>query len=107
MNDVPSALFRREMIQLAIRSVIDCIHAFLSSTYMSFMFLLIYGTMWYFNIPFDTRFFAIAYNLLGHTELFFMDWFTEAIRSTARYVAAAKRIEVSSLTMASLITFWF
>ena len=95
------------MIQLAIRSIIDCIHAFLSSTYMSFTFLLIYGAMWHFNIHFDTRFFAIAYNLLGHTELFFMEWFTEAIRSTARYVTSAKRIEVSVLDTASLITFWF
>jgi hypothetical protein len=95
------------MIQLAIRSIIDCVHAFLSSTYMSFTFLLIYGAMWNFNIHFDTRFFAIGYNLLGHTEIFFMDWFTEAIRSAARYVASAKRIEVSFLIATSLITFSF
>ena len=61
---------------------------------MSFTFLLIYGAMWALDIRFDTRFFAIAYSLLGHTELFFMDWFTEAIRSMARFITSAKRIQV-------------
>jgi hypothetical protein len=82
------------MIQLALRSIIDCIHSFLSSTSTSLIFLLIYGAMWKFDIHFDTRFFAIAYNLLIHTEVFVMGWFTEAIRNLAKYMAAEKRIQV-------------
>ena len=84
------------MFQLALRSGIDCIHSFFSSTFMSFTFLMMFGAMWMFNIRFDTRFFAIAYSLLSHAELFFMDWFTEAIRNVASYMAAEKRIRVSS-----------
>ena len=86
---------RREMSQLAIRSAIDCFHSFLSSTFMSFTFLMMFGAMWIFDIHFDTRFFAVAYSLLSHAELFFMDWFTEAIRNVASYMAAEKRIRVS------------
>jgi hypothetical protein len=53
-----------------------------------------YGTMWIFGIRFDTRFFVVAYSLLGHTGFFVMDWFTEAIRNLAKYMAAEKRIRV-------------
>jgi hypothetical protein len=70
-------------------------HSFFSSTYVNVTFLLMYGAMWKFDIRFDTRFFAVAYCLLGHTELVFMGWFTEAIRSLAKYMTAVKRIQVS------------
>jgi len=53
-----------------------------------------YGAMWKLDIRFDTRFFAVAYILLTHSELFVMDWFTEAIRNLAKYIAAVKRIQV-------------
>ena len=54
-----------------------------------------YGAMWYFQIRFDTRFFAVAYSLLNHIELFHMAFFAFAIRNLAKYVAAEKRIQVS------------
>lgn len=86
--------FRREIIQLTFRSLCDCIHAFLSSTYISMSFLFMYGAMWIFNIRFDVRFFAVAHSLLGHTGLFVLDSFTEGIRNLAKYLAAQKRIRV-------------
>jgi membrane protein required for beta-lactamase induction len=50
--------------------------------------------MWKFDIRFDTRFFAVAYSLLGHTEVALMNWLTDAIRNFAKYIAAEKRIQV-------------
>lgn len=85
------------MFQLAIRSAFDCLHAFLSGTFMNFTFLMMFGAMWIFDIRFDTKFFAVAFSLLSHVELFFMDWFTEAIRNFASYMAAEKRIRVGSI----------
>ena len=79
---------------MVLRSINDCISSFLTSTYISFMFLLIFGTMWMYDVRFDTRFFAIAYSLLGHIELLFMEWSTDAIRNLAKYFTAAIRIEV-------------
>jgi hypothetical protein len=70
--------FRREINQLALRSVIDGIHSFLSCTYVSLTFLLMYGTMLKFDI----------------TEITIMGWFTEAIRNIAKYITAEKRIQV-------------
>jgi hypothetical protein len=58
-----------------------------------------YGAMWKFDVRFDTRFFAVAYSLLNHTEIFLMGWLTEAIRSLAKYMAAEKRIQVSFHTL--------
>ncbi|CAF0956797.1 unnamed protein product [Adineta steineri] len=84
---------KQEMIQLALRSFIDCIHSFLSNTYVGLTFLLIYGTMWNFNIYFDTRFYAIAFMLLSHVEYSIMVFFTEGIRSFAKFMAAQKRIQ--------------
>lgn len=52
---------------------------------------------------FDARVFAIAYCLLGHVQLFFMDWFTEGIRSVAKYLAAKDRIQVCSIIYESLM----
>lgn len=58
-------------------------------------FLFMYGAMWMFNVRFDMRFFAVAHSLLGHTGLFVLDSFTEAIRNLAKYIAAQKRMQVS------------
>ena len=94
IGSIIEPLFRREIVQLALRSLSDCVHSFLSSTYISFTFLLMYGAMWIFDIRFDTRFFAVAYSLLGHTGIFVMEAFTEAIRGLAKYIAAQKRLQV-------------
>lgn len=53
-----------------------------------------FGAMWKFDVRFDTKFFAVAYSLLSHTEMFLMTWFTEAIRNLARHMTASKRIQV-------------
>lgn len=87
-------IFRREIIQHAFLSITECIHSFLSSTYISLILLMIYGTMWFFHMHFDTRLFAVTYCLLNHTELFVMGWFTNTIRNLAKYMAAEKRIQV-------------
>ena len=87
-------IFRKEINQLALRSIIDGIQQFLSITYISSTLLLIYGIMWKFNIHFDTRVFAIIYPLLNHIRMYIMVWFTEAISHAAKYIAAVKRIQV-------------
>jgi hypothetical protein len=52
-----------------------------------------YGTMWSFDMRFDTRFFAVASCMLGHLELS-LSSFGGGIRNLVDYFAAAKRIQV-------------
>ena len=80
---------------MMIRSINDCFHSFLTITYISVTFFLMFATMWMYDIRFDTRFFAIAYSFLAHTQLLVMEWSTEAIRNLARYIIAAIRMEVT------------
>ena len=50
--------------------------------------------MWKFDIPIDTRFFAVASCMLGYIEMTVFDFGT-AIHTFALYITAVKRIQVS------------
>jgi hypothetical protein len=52
-----------------------------------------YGTMWSFDMRFDTRFFAISSCMLSYLELSLLDLGT-AIRNLVNYLTAARRIQV-------------
>jgi hypothetical protein len=85
---------RKEIIRMAMRLIPDCIQAFFAHTYICITFLVIYGTMWSLNMPFDTSFFAVVACLLNFLEFSVMD-FGNSIRHLVNYLAAAKRIEVT------------
>lgn len=73
----------------------DCAQTVFSHTYISFTFLLMYGTMWQLGRKLDTRFFALAACMLAYMRLSIVDFFNYAVRFLVHYWAAKKRIEVS------------
>ncbi|CAF4394172.1 unnamed protein product [Rotaria sp. Silwood2] len=82
-----------EIIQCAIRLLIDCFQLFFSHTYIAVTLLMMYATMWSLNIRFDTRFFALATCMLSYMRLSVIDFFNLAVRSLAQYMAAKQRIQ--------------
>jgi hypothetical protein len=86
--------FRQEIFQHIRLSLCDCIQNLLSSNYSSMTLLFIYGTMWWFNIRFDTRLFAITSCMLGFMRVCVIEFFSRAIRELSHYLPARKRIEV-------------
>lgn len=72
-----------------------CIETILSHSYLSITFLMMYGTMWSFDMRFDTRIFTIVYVLLGYIQLSSVNFFNFAIRDILNYLAAQERIRVS------------
>ncbi|CAF4234030.1 unnamed protein product, partial [Rotaria sordida] len=84
---------RREIIQYMCSLMFECAQLLFSHTYINVTFLMMYGTMWWFNIRFDIRFFAIASCLLGQMRLSVVEFFNNAVRSLVHYMAAQKRIQ--------------
>ncbi|CAF4743672.1 unnamed protein product [Rotaria sp. Silwood1] len=84
---------RREIIQYMWSLIFDCIQMLFSHTYMNVTFLMMYGTMWWFNIRFDISFFAVASCLLGHMRLTVVEFFNNAVKDLVHYLAAQKRIQ--------------
>ncbi|CAF1451360.1 unnamed protein product [Adineta steineri] len=82
-----------EILQCAIRLILDSVQTLLSDTYITVTFLLMYGAMWSLGIHFDTRFFAVAACMLGYVRLTVLDYYYYAVRNLAYYLAAKKRIE--------------
>ncbi|CAF2833335.1 unnamed protein product, partial [Rotaria sp. Silwood2] len=64
----------------------------LSQSYISITFLMMYGTMWLFDMKFDTRVFTLSYVLLNYTRQSCINYFNFAIRDLLNYMAAQKRI---------------
>ncbi|CAF4578087.1 unnamed protein product [Rotaria sp. Silwood2] len=69
-----------------------CIEMVLSQSYISITFLMMYGTMWLFDMKFDTRVFTLSYILLNYTRQSCINYFNFAIRDLLNYMAAQKRI---------------
>jgi hypothetical protein len=88
-------LSRREMIQCAIRLVLDSVQMLFSQTYVCVTFLIMFATIWTFDIRFDTQFFAVASCMLGYIEISVLDFGT-GIHGLAQYISAEKRIQVSA-----------
>ncbi|CAF4205310.1 unnamed protein product, partial [Rotaria sordida] len=84
---------RREIIQYMRCLMFDCVQMLFSHTYINVTFLMMYGTMWWFNIRFDIRFFAVASCLLSHMRLTVVDFFNNAVKDFVHYMAAQKRIQ--------------
>ncbi|CAF3968250.1 unnamed protein product [Rotaria sordida] len=84
---------RREIIQYMYCLLFDCVQMLFSHTYINVTFLMMYGTMWWLNIRFDIRFFAVASCLLSHMRLIVIDFFNFAVKALVHYMAAQKRIQ--------------
>ncbi|CAM4841394.1 unnamed protein product [Rotaria magnacalcarata] len=82
----------REMIKTTVFMMCHCIETILSQSYLSVIFLMIYGTMWSLNIKFDTRSFTLLYVLVNYTRQSCITYFNFAIRDVLNYMAAQKRI---------------
>ncbi len=86
--------YRKEIIQCAFRLLLDCVQTLLSHTFINVAFVLMYATMWSFDIRFDTKFFAISMCMASHLRVNVVQQFTVAIRNFVNYMAAQKRIQV-------------
>ncbi|CAF4261392.1 unnamed protein product [Rotaria sordida] len=53
---------------------------------------MMYGTMWLFDMKFDTRIFTLSYVLVNYTRQSCINYFNFAIRDLLHYMAAQKRI---------------
>ncbi|CAF4171006.1 unnamed protein product [Rotaria sp. Silwood2] len=84
----------REMIKTTIFRMCTCIEMILSQNYVSITFLMMYGTMWLFDMKFDTRVFTLSYVLLSYTHQSCVNYFNFAIRDLLNYVVAQKRIRI-------------
>lgn len=80
----------------------NCIDIVLSHSYMNVTLLLIYGTMWWSNMPFDSRLFVISYSLLEYARNSAMTTFSMGIREVINYIAAQKRIRVTFKNLVEL-----
>ena len=63
-----------------------------------------YGTMWFFNVRFDTSFFAIAFCVMSFMKSFLIHCFANAMRNLSDYLAARKRIEVRTNRLRLIFT---
>ncbi|CAF1547050.1 unnamed protein product [Rotaria magnacalcarata] len=84
---------RREITQYMCTLTFDSIQMLFVYTYTDVTFLMMYGAMWWFNIRFDTRFFAIASCLLVHLRLAVIHFFSAAVKDFVHYIAAQRRIQ--------------
>jgi hypothetical protein len=50
--------------------------------------------MWSLDLRFDTRFFAVAFCILGFMRICVIEYFTSAVRELSHYLPAQKRIKV-------------
>jgi hypothetical protein len=87
-------LFRREIIQHTLLAICDCIQFLLMLSHVSLTFLMMYGAMWSLDLRFDTRFFAVAFCILGFMRICVIEYFTSAVRELSHYLPAQKRIKV-------------
>ena len=84
------------MIKTTVFMMLNCIEVVLSQCYISITFLIIYGTMWFLKMKFDTRIFTLLYVLLNYTRQSSINYFNFAVRDLLNYMAAQRRIRVSS-----------
>ncbi len=87
---------RREIIQTGLLMMSWSGQMILVHSYISIMYLLMYGTMWAFDIKFDTRFYAIAACMLAFMQISAMIFIALGIRDLAQYLSAQRRIKVSN-----------
>ncbi|CAF3773412.1 unnamed protein product [Rotaria sp. Silwood1] len=82
----------REIIKTTLFMMCTCIETVLSHSYISITFLMMHGTMWSFDMKFDTRVFTLSYVLVNYTRQSCINYFNFAIRDLLNYMAAQKRI---------------
>ncbi|CAF2953501.1 unnamed protein product [Rotaria sp. Silwood2] len=83
---------KREIIRCALRLIPETMELFFSQTYACITFFIVYGAMWSFHIPFDTRFFVVASCILNYLGLSVLS-FGSGIRNFVNYLTAAKRLQ--------------
>ena len=92
-TDTPSS--RQEIIQTALYATSNCLDTILSSSYISVVFLLMYGSMWMLNMRLETGFFTIAYVLLSYTQQSSVKFLGNGIKGIVAYRVSQQRIRVS------------
>ncbi|CAF4950125.1 unnamed protein product, partial [Rotaria sp. Silwood1] len=83
---------KREIFRCTLRLIPETIELFFSQTYVCITFFIMYGTMWSFHIPFDTRFFAVASCILSYLGYSILS-FGSGIRNFVNYLTAVKRLQ--------------
>lgn len=89
--------YSREIVQCGYRLLLDCVQALFSHTHLAVTLLMMYTTMWILNMRLDTHLFAVLLCLVGYMRMWTIDTFNYAVRNLVHYLAARKRIEVSSI----------
>jgi len=89
-------VFRREIIQTILFMTFNSIDVVLAHSYLNVSLLLVYGTMWWLNMRFDSSLFVMSYSLLTYTRNASMNPFSMGVREVINYLAAQKRIRVIS-----------
>ncbi|CAF3989329.1 unnamed protein product [Rotaria sp. Silwood2] len=87
-----SDIRRREIIRCALRFIPETVELFFSQTYSCITFFITYAAMWSLNIPFDTRFFAVAACILSYLGFVILS-FGNGIRYFGNYLTAVKRLQ--------------
>ncbi len=89
-------VFRREIIQTILFMAFNSVDVVLAHSYLNVSLLLVYGTMWWLNMRFDSSLFVMSYSLLTYTRNASMNPFSMGVREVINYLAAQKRIRVIS-----------
>ncbi|CAF0980830.1 unnamed protein product [Rotaria sp. Silwood1] len=84
---------KHEILQYTLYALYECIQMVFSNNFIPISLLLMFGTMWLFNIRFDTNFFAIAACILSFMRLYVIEYFSLGTQFISNYLAARKRIE--------------
>ena len=84
------------------QSLINTIKIVNGQAFPSMFFLIIFGLLWFRQVPFDTEFFTIAFVLISYLRHTYLHNFPNACLSLSQYWVAAERIEVRSNDLRAL-----
>ncbi len=76
--------------------VFNSVDLALLQSYINVTLLLVYGTMWWLNMTFDSRLFVMSFSLFTYVRNSPMNNFSIALRDMINYIPAQKRIRVIS-----------
>ena len=89
-----SVFRRKEIIRHIYRAIVESIQIISSLSYLYVVFLITYTILWFIDMRFDARFFAVACCMLHHLEITVMEMIF-AVRDLVHYITAEKRLRVN------------
>ncbi|CAF1671793.1 unnamed protein product, partial [Adineta ricciae] len=84
---------KNELIQYGYRLIYESIQLIFQQTYIVLTFYMIYSLMWFFDMEFNPKFFALASCLLSYMRTPIVEFFSIAIIAFVNYFAAQKRFQ--------------